>query len=179
MRKTLLLLTCLLATGLAHAEAALTARATELVAQARSDAAVVASLPENPRVEVLGRKGAWSEVSAGGQSGWVRMTSIKPLTSAAGTTAPANPLGALNNLLSSGRTSNTATVTTGVRGLSEEDLQNAQANPDELKKMQQFTVERHAAEGFARRSKLEPIQLDELPAPAPVQNNNNYNPVGG
>ena len=177
MRRILLLLTGLLAAGLAHAEAALTARTTDLMAQARSDAAVVARLPENTRVEVQGRKGAWSEVNAGGQSGWVRMTSLKPATGAAGTAA-ANPLGALNSLLSSGRTSNTATVTTGVRGLSAEDLQNAQANPDELKKMQQFAAERAAAEGFARRSKLEPVPFDELPAPAPVQNNH-INPVGG
>lgn len=179
MRKILLTLAGLLAASLAQAEPALTGRATDLMAQAQSDAAVVASLPENTRLDVLGRKGAWSEVrTAAGQNGWVRMTSLKPATSAANAPAPANPLGALNNLLSSGRTSNTATVTTGVRGLSEQDLQNAQANPAEMEKMQQFAVGKPAAEGFAQRSQLVPRSVDELPAPAPAPVHND-NTVGG
>lgn len=182
MRKILLTLAGLLAAGLAQAEPALTGCATDLMAQAQSDAAVVASLPENTRLDVLGRKGAWSEVrTAAGQNGWVRMTSLKPATSAtsaANAPALANPLGALNKLLSSGRTSNTATVTTGVRGLSEQDLQNAQANPAELEKMQQFAVGKPAAEGFAQRSQLVPRSVDELPAPAPAPVHND-NTVGG
>lgn len=181
MKKTMLALSCLLATAIAQAEPALTGRATELMAQAQSDATVVASLPENSRVEVLVRKGAWSEVrTATGQSGWVRMTTLKPVTAAAAPSSN-NPLGALQNLLSAGRTSNTATVTTGVRGLSEKDLQNAQANPAELERMQQFAVDRRAAEGFGQRNKLIPQQVEELPAPsfAPAQNNHDNHMVGG
>lgn len=181
MTKLLLTLGGLLVASAVHAEPALTARAIDLMAQAQSDAAVVASLPEDTRLEVLGRKGAWSEVrTANGQKGWVRMTTLKPVTSVATTPASSNPLGALNNLLSSGRTSNTATVTTGVRGLEAQDLENAQANPGELEKMQKFAVDRRTAESFAQRNKLVPLSLEELPVPvnAPVQNNN-HNMVGG
>ncbi|GAB3550431.1 hypothetical protein GCM10027343_33430 [Noviherbaspirillum agri] len=173
------LLANVLAAGVVQAEPALTGRTTELMAQAQSDAAVVASLPENTRVEVLGRKGAWSEVrTASGQNGWLRMTTLKP-ANAASAPSSANPIGALQNLLSSGRTSNTATVTTGVRGLDEEDLRNAQANPAELAKMQQFAVDRRKAEGFAQRNRLVPQSVEELPPPgaAPVQSDNNM--VGG
>jgi len=178
-RKTMLVLAGLLAAGIVQAEPALTGRATELMAQAQSDAAVVASLPENTRVEVLGRKGAWSEVrTASGQSGWLRMAMLKP-TNAAAAPSSSNAIGTLQNLLSSGRTSNTATVTTGVRGLSEKDLQNAQANPAELEKMQQFAVDRRTAAGFAQRNRLVPQSLEELPAPtaAPAQSDNHM--VGG
>lgn len=167
MRK--LVLAGLLAAGAAQAETALTSRTTQLQEQAQSDAATLASLPEDTRVEVLGRKGAWSQVkSASGQTGWVRMMNLKPEAGGAQQAAPAsaNPLGALGSLLSSGRTSNTATVTTGVRGLSEEDLQNAQANPAEAEKMQKYAVDKDAAQAFAQRNKITPNKVEYLPEPA-------------
>lgn len=177
MKRLPLAFAALLTAGAAHAESALTSRATELQAQAQSDAASIVSLPENTRVDVLVRKGAWSQVkTAAGQSGWVRMLALKP--EGAATAAPAsgsagsNPLGALNNLLSSGRTSNSATVTTGVRGLSEEDLQQAQANPAELDKAQRFVADRNAAQSFAQRNKLSPLKVDYLAEPDTINARN-------
>lgn len=149
--------------GTAQAEPALTGKVTELQAQGQSDSAVLASLPENTRVEVLGRKGAWSQVrTSAGQSGWVRMLSLKPEGVAAAPAQGSNALGTVSNLLSAGRGTNTATVTTGVRGLSEEDLQRAQANPAELEKAQRFRADRIAAQDFARRGNLAPAKVDEL-----------------
>jgi uncharacterized protein YgiM (DUF1202 family) len=172
MKRWILMLAGLLA-GAAWAESALTSRATELQAQPQSDSAVITTLTENTKVEVLARKGAWSQVkTATGQTGWVRMLSLKP--EASGQAAPAsssNPAGALGSLLTAGRTSNTGTVTTGVRGLSEEDLQNAQANPAEVEKMQKFSVDKNAAQSFAQRSKLSPVKVDYLPDTAPAGNN--------
>lgn len=173
MKRWILMLAGLLA-GAAWAESALTSRATELQAQPQSDSAVITTLAENSKVEVLARKGAWSQVkTATGQTGWVRMLSLKP--EASGQAAPAasssNPVGALGSLLTAGRTSNTGTVTTGVRGLSEEDLQNAQANPAEVEKMQKFSVDKNAAQSFAQRSKLSPVKVDYLPEATPAGNN--------
>jgi uncharacterized protein YgiM (DUF1202 family) len=157
-------LVLLLAAGTAGAEQALTVRATDLHSQGQSDAAVLASLPENARVEVLGRKGAWSQVrTPSGQSGWIRMLNLKPENAPSG--QGGNALGAINSLLTAGRSSNTATVTTGVRGLSEEDLQRAQANAAEFEKMQGFGADRNAAQEFALRSGLAPVNVDELVAP--------------
>lgn len=180
MKRMALAFTALLTAAAAHAESALTSRATELQAQAQSDAASIANLPENTRVEVLVRKGAWTQVkTAAGQSGWVRMLALKPESgSTAGSASHSvpgttnNPLGALNNLLSSGRTSNSATVTTGVRGLSEEDLQQAQANPAELDKAQRFVADRNAAQSFAQRSNLSPLKVDYLAEPDMVSARN-------
>lgn len=171
MKTVAMALAGLLAAGAALAESALTNRATALQAQAQSDAATIASLPENTRVEVLARKGAWSQVKAGGQTGWVRMMSLKPEGAVQQAPASGNPLGGLGSLLSAGRTSNSATVTTGVRGLGEEDLQNAQANPAELEKMQRYSVDRNTAQAFALRSRLAPAKVDYLPEPAPANNN--------
>ncbi len=154
-----------LASGFADAEPALTVRAADLQAQAQSDAATLASLPENTKVEVLRRLGAWDEVkTATGQTGWVRMLNLRfdvNNTGKGGSTS--GTIGALSGLLSTGRTSNTATVTTGVRGLTEEDLKNANANPAELEKMQRFAADKPAAERFAQRSKLSAVKLEYLP----------------
>lgn len=161
----------LLAGAGAHADPAQTIHATELQAQAQSDAATLATLPQKTRVDVLRRSGAWSEVkTAGGQSGWVRMLSLR-LDAGTARAAPGSPnsSGALSGLLSSGRTSNTATVTTGVRGLTEEDLRNAQANPAELEKMQKYATGKGAAQAFAQRSKLAPVRLEYLPETAPMR----------
>ena len=180
MKMLTLVLAGLMAAGASQAEPALTNRATDLQAQAQSDSAMIASLPENTRVEVLGRKGAWTQVkTASGHSGWVRMMSLKPEGGAQAVPSTAvNPLGALGSLLSAGRTSNTATVTTGVRGLGEEDLQNAQANPAELEKMQKQSIDKSVAQAFAQRNRLVPVKVDYLPEPAPMPNNSR-NAEGG
>lgn len=173
-----------LAAGAAHAESALTAREVALQAEAQADAPTLATLAAETKVDVLLRRGAWSQVKTGaGQTGWLRMMSLKaaPNPNAAPTqTASANPLGALGGLLNAGRSDNSATVTTGVRGLSEEDLQNAQANPAELEKMQKFGVDKKAGQAFAQRSKLAPASVEYLPEPAPqAAPTSVHNPEGG
>jgi hypothetical protein len=175
MRSFAFMITALLAIGIAHAETALTIRATDLQAQAQSDAATLASLPENTKVDVLRRVGAWDEVKTStGQIGWVRMLNLRfDVNNSAKGNGSGGSLNALTGLLSTGRTSNTATVTTGVRGLTEEDLKNANANPAELEKMQRFATDKTAAEKFAQRSKLSATKVDYLQgssvttAPAP------------
>lgn len=169
MKNFTMALAILLTASVASAESARTVRTTDLQAQSQSDAATLATLPENTRVNVLRRSGAWSEIrTANGQTGWVRMLSLRfddaaPQGVSGGA---ANPVGALSNLLSSGRASGTATVTTGVRGLTAEELQNAQANPAELQKLQRFAVQKDSAQAFARRSNLSPVQVEYLPEPA-------------
>jgi hypothetical protein len=165
MKNFLFMLIAGLAAGITHAEPALTVRATDLQAQAQSDAATVANLPENTKVEVLRRVGAWDEVkTASGQTGWVRMLNLRfDVNNAGKGSGTAGTLGALSGLLSTGRTSNTATVTTGVRGLTEEDLKNAQANPAELEKMQRFAADKVTADKFAQRAKLAVVKIEYLP----------------
>ncbi|PRC92718.1 SH3 domain-containing protein [Solimicrobium silvestre] len=158
-------LLCLLVASLLHAEPAQTVRNTDLQAQSQSDAQVLAALPINTRLDVLLRRGAWSQVKTNaGQTGWVRMLSLRFDTSgsAADTGSSSNPLSALTSLFSTGRTSNTGTVTTGVKGLGEEDLKNAQENPGEMHKMQKLAVDKKTAKDFAQRSKLTPNHVAYL-----------------
>lgn len=149
----------------AYAEPAFVARDTGLMEQSQSDAAQIGALSAGAKVDVLRRVGAWSEVkSADGKTGWVRMTVLKFGTD--NVPAPKHGgLGVLNELLSAGRASNNATETTGVRGLTEEDLQNAQANPAELDKMEKFSVTADSAKKFANGSKLSVNKVEYLPSP--------------
>ncbi len=168
MKNFVLMLIALSLAGMAHAESALTVRATDLQALAQSDAATLASLPENTKVDVLRRVGAWDEVkTSAGQTGWVRMLNLRfDVNNTSKGNSASGSLNALSGLLSTGRTSNTATVTTGVRGLTEEDLKNAQANPAELEKMQRFATDKAAAERFAQRTKLSVAKMEYLPESA-------------
>jgi hypothetical protein len=137
---------------LALAEPATVIRATELKKEPASDADTVANLAENAAVDALERKSGWTRVKAAGGEGWVRMLSLRY-----GGTVPAKPAtSGATQLFNVARTGTSGTqVTTGVRGLEAEQIVNAQPNPNELAKLQNFAAERPAAESFAAQGKLE------------------------
>jgi hypothetical protein len=151
----------LLAAPLALAETAKTKQATELHVDSQSDSATLAAVPEGAAVEVLQRRGAWTQVKASGQTGWVRMMSLR--FDAAGATASANPGNTITQLASLGRKSNSGTETNATRGMNAEDIKNAQANPAEFQKMQQLASDKSAAQNFARKAKLSATQVSYLP----------------
>jgi hypothetical protein len=163
-----LVLSCVAMT--AHAASAITNKPTELQAQAKADAATIATLPENTKVDILRSMGAWREVKAAtGQTGWVNMFNLKAEGSGAAASGSANPMGALGSLLSGGRTGNDATVGTNVKGLTKEDVQNAQANPAEFQKLQGYAVKKASGQAFAQKSKLNATTVEYFPEPAPVR----------
>ncbi|HJV53981.1 MAG TPA: SH3 domain-containing protein [Noviherbaspirillum sp.] len=142
MKRSLLALAMLLGAGAALAESAVTVRPAEMQADAQSDARTLGTVPTNARIEILNRKGAWCEVrTANGQRGWVRSDTLKPEAASQGA-APA--AGALDKLLTSGRTANTATVTTGVRGLPREDQEDGPVDADDLQRAREFESDKAA-----------------------------------
>ncbi len=144
----------------AAAETAVMNRETELKREPFSDAATLATLPAQSSVEILKRQGGWTQIKpANSAAGWVRMLSLRLGN---GNTAKQGDsgIGALFNVARSGSSGNT--VTTGVRGLSEEDLRTARPNPEELKRMQQFSVSSTEAQKFASTAKLQKQQLEYI-----------------
>jgi hypothetical protein len=107
--------------------------------------------------------------TSAGQTGWLRMMSLKFGDGSAGKQdSGASALGStLGSLASLGRTSNTATTTTGVKGLDKEALENAQPNTEEFKKLQKFSVDKAAAQSFAQHGKFAANKVDYLPEPDP------------
>jgi hypothetical protein len=137
----------------AAAETAVTNRETELKREPFSDAATLATLPAQSSVEILKRQGGWTQVKpANAAAGWVRMLNLR-LGSGTATKQGDSGIGALFNVARSGSSGNT--VTTGIRGLSEEDLRTARPNPQELQRMQQFSVSAPEAQKFASAARLQ------------------------
>jgi len=157
----LLLLCCLPLTAFADA-IAYTVRSTEIKQQPYSDAATVATLNEKASVNIVLRKGGWVQISSAQGKGWVKMLNLR----SSSTTTKQGDSG-LQSLFNMGRSGSSGiTVATGVRGLSEEDLQNSQPNPAELAKLQGYAVDKRQAEKFGGSSKLKTQTLDYVPAPA-------------
>jgi Bacterial SH3 domain len=140
------------------AEPATVIRATELKQAPATDAATVATLPENTAVDALERKSGWTRVKAQSGEGWVRMLSlrfggeVKPKAGSSGLTQ-------MFNVARTG-TSGTTQATTGVRGLDAEQLANAQPNPAELAKLEQFAADRDGAAKFAAQGKLHATSVE-------------------
>ena len=146
------------------AETGFTLRATEVKDKPFLDATTLATLPEKTVVEIVLRQGGWMQIqSKDVKTGWVRLLSVR-LGS-----PDAKPQGGGNLLSAIGvgtrpRTTSSATVTTGVRGFSEEDLANAKPNPAEVEKMKGYSVTAEAAGEFAKTGKLakqEVVYFDE------------------
>lgn len=136
-------------------------KADEIRNEPFSDAKTVATLSVGDKVEILGRDGGWLSIISAKGSGWVRMLSIRKGDARKG---GGELLGVLS--VASGRAGTGSVVsTTGIRGLSEEELKTARFNADELKLTESFVTTRAEADEFARESQLKPQKFDYLPAP--------------
>lgn len=146
-------------------EQAFTNRSTELRDRGAPDGKVVTSLPENTAVKVLARGGAWTRVDANGQVGWVNVFSLRfPATVATSSSSGGGSvLGGLTGLFGGNRQADRpATIaTTGIRGLSPDDLKNASPDNAALAKMHGYRSDKPTAERFAREGKLASVSVDE------------------
>ena len=144
----------------AHAgETAYTVRSTEVKARPFSDADTLSSLPEKSRVEVLERKSSWTRIKSDSATGWVKMLSLR--FGDAWKKSGDSGLGALFNVAATGGSG--STVSTGVRGLSEENLKNPHPNPQAMKELQRYATGKREAQGFGKSGKLTTQQIDYLP----------------
>lgn len=141
------------------AEEAYTLRQTELKAKPYGDAQALLTLPERSKVLVLKRRASWTQVKSGKTTGWVKMLSLQLVRGTTQRRAD-NGLRSLFNVAQTGRGG--STVTTGVRGLSEEQLKNAKPNPQALEDAQGFAASKADAERFAAAGKLKAQHVDYL-----------------
>lgn len=147
----------------AAVESGQTLVSAELKSEPFLDAKTLATLPAGSAVEIGKRQGGWLQVKpAGNAAGWVKMTTIK-LGGGAVNAKGDSGLAALWNAGQSGRSGSTGvTVATGVRGLGVEELKNASANPEALKKMQGYAVSRSDAESYASKVLLQRQAIEYL-----------------
>lgn len=149
----------LLLPALALAEGGTVLKDDTLRVEPFADAKSVGSLKRNDKVDILEKKGAWLKVKAGKKSGWVRLLSVKRGAAGQGNET-AGVLG-----LASGRAGTGQVVsTTGVRGLSAEELKAATFNEAEVQQMESYSVNADQARQFAEAGGLKPRKLENLPA---------------
>ena len=137
---------------------AYTIRPTELKAKPYTDAQTLTTLPPRTRVEVLTRQASWTQVKSTSFSGWVKMLSLQLESNVQ--KSGDNGLRSLFNVASTGRSS--STVTTGIRGLSEEQLKNSKSDPQALQAAKRYAVNRDAAQRYAAEGKLHAQSVDYL-----------------
>lgn len=114
-------------------EAATLARDGELRDKPVSDGAIVATLKSRSAVTLHSRQGAWAQIStADGRKGWIRLLNLRTASGQRGDLG----LGALASAFKTG--SSGTTVSTGVKGLSEAQLENAQPDPEQVKKLELY-----------------------------------------
>ena len=139
---------------------AFTNRATELKDKGAADGRTLATLPSDTAVKVISRGGRWTQVQAMNQTGWVNAFHLKfPVTTEK---ASGGGFSSLTNIFGGGNRSTQATVaTTGIRGLTPEDLKNASPDTAALAKAQSYRADKPSAERFAREGKLESVNVQE------------------
>lgn len=139
-------------------------RDTELKDKPFVDAKTLKRLPKGTALAIVDRDGGWLKVTSGGQQGWVRLLHVS--SQAPGEKgSSAKDLEAAAKLATGRAGSGNVVATTGIRGLSEEQLSSAKPNPDELKKMDAHVASKEQAAEYARSHKLAHRDVSYLPEP--------------
>ena len=140
-------------------------KADQLKAEPFRDAKTVANLSAGDKVEILKKNGGWLQVKSAKGSGWIKMLSIRRGDARKGTGDAAGLLGLASGRAGTGR----VVATTGIRGLSEEELKAAKFDAAQLKLAESYATSRAEAKKFAAKAKLVARRVDYLPAPATAQ----------
>lgn len=163
MKSRFIVISCLgllLASGACAGETGSALKSDTLRAEPYSDAKSAGSLNRGDKVDILEKKGAWLKVKARQSTGWVRLLSIKR-----GEASKSNDAAGLLSVASGRAGTGQVVSTTGVRGLSEEELKSAKFNEEEVKKMEANSISANAAKQFAAVGGLQARKQAYLPQP--------------
>ncbi len=119
----------------------------------------VARLTKGQEVRVLASEGGWTQVYAEGQTGWVRILSVKSHT------ATSADLGVLAEVGQRPSDPGKVVAVAGARGLDEENLKAARYAPEQLLVLDTYAASSADAEQFARNSGLIRRAIPYLPGP--------------
>lgn len=139
-----------------------TLKDTELKEKPFIDAKTLLTLKAQSSVSVLERSGGWLRVRAQGKEGWVRLLNIKGGGVVAGSTDDLQQVAGL----ATGRAGTGNVVSTsGVRGLSEEELRTSKPDYAQFDQLNAYAIDAAAAQEYARKHKLAKRELAYLPEP--------------
>lgn len=139
-------------------------RDTELKAEPFLDAATLAALPARSPVTILERRGGWLRVASGRTQGWVRLLHVSSQPPSSGGPT-ARELEAAARVATGRAGTGNIVVTTGIRGLSEEQLRQAQPSPEQVESLERLAVDAAQASAYAAAHRLERRAIPYLPNP--------------
>lgn len=151
-------LAAMLLVPLSEAEAAekgMIIRAGEMVSEPFIDAAKAGPVTANQPVTILAKRGGWTNVESNGRKGWVRTLNIR-------LEAASRPTGSTGQVASLRTGSSGRTVTTGVKGLDENDIRNAVPDAAQVAQLSSLAVAPAEARDNAARSNLHEQQVAYL-----------------
>ena len=129
------------------------------------DAKTLVKLPKQTRVTILERNGGWFRVQSAKKSGWVRMLNVK-VTEGAQNLGSGTVLTQAATLATGRAGTGNVVSTSGLRGLSEEELRNAKPDYAQFDKLNSYGVDATAASNYAKSNGLGSRSVQYLPAPA-------------
>lgn len=133
-----------------------------VLAAPKTDAKIVGQLSANTRVDITERRGAWMRIKAGGTGGWVRLHQVRLGTGPEKTSSEGMKM--LWTAGQTGRSGATGIVaTTGVRGLSAEDLKTAKPDPKQVELLERYRANDTQAREQARAAGLRERKVALLP----------------
>lgn len=133
----------------------------ELRTRPKLDAKAGPEVESGTRVEILDTQGGWIEVKTPeGLRGWLRLMNVRPGETKHWSETVTSSVGSVGAVVRTAATDSTAT--TGIRGISKQELENATPDFEEVKLLDRFQVSAAEAEKFSRASKIRQQKLDAL-----------------
>lgn len=124
-----------------------------------ADAKVTGTLSRGDSLEIISKKGAWLQVKSKKSKGWVRLLSVKR-----GTTSSSNQASGILAAASGRAGTGQVVSTTGIRGLSAEELKAAKFNESEVKTLEGYTQTAAQGRQFANAGNLKTVSFPNLKA---------------
>jgi hypothetical protein len=124
-----------------------------------ADAKVTGTFKRGDSLEILSKKGAWLQVKSKKNTGWVRLLSVKR-----GGTNASNQVGGVLAAASGRAGTGQVVSTTGIRGLSAEELKAAKFNESEVKTLESYTQSAEQGRQFANAGNLKTVSFSNLKA---------------
>jgi uncharacterized protein YgiM (DUF1202 family) len=138
-------------------------KADEIKAEPFKDAKTLGKIAKGDRVEIVARQSGWLQVKAGSKKGWVRMLNVR--RGQAGQKDAAKEIGGVAGLATGRAGTGEVVSSTGVRGLSEEELKEAKFDEAQIANAESNAASAADARAFAAQGKLAARKVASLPDP--------------
>jgi uncharacterized protein YgiM (DUF1202 family) len=135
----------------------------DIKAEPFKDAQTLGKIAKGDKVEIVARQSGWLQVKAGSKKGWVRMLSVR--RGEAGSKDAAKEINGVAGLATGRAGTGEVVSSTGVRGLSEEELKEAKFDEAQIAKAESNAVGASVAKTFSDQGKLAAQKVPFLPEP--------------